>query len=95
MAKFTLKTTAQVQRTFVVEADDQDQAKRRFTNYKHDPEAFAPGIIIEQADEQIDLTLQRISEITPVPQVRVVESADEKPEPQAPPRAPRSRAAAS
>lgn len=62
MAKIKVTTSGQVERVFIVEATDEEHAKKRFTTYKHDPEAFAPGIVVEEAsDKDAGLSTQRIT----------------------------------
>lgn len=67
MAKFRIKTTAQVERVYVIEAADEGQAKKRMTAFKHDPDVFAPGIVEEQKEEQKDTSLQQIKEVAALP----------------------------
>lgn len=81
MPKFKLKTTGQIEREFEVEADDEAHATKRFTTFKHDPDAFAPGIVTEvKSDKDVSLEKQRIIEITgvakPAAPVRAVKDKD-------------------
>lgn len=67
MPKFTVKCSGPMERTFVVEANDVAHAKKRFTTYKHDPDAFASGIVTEtKSDKDTSLEGQRIVEVKAV-----------------------------
>lgn len=57
---FDLVTTAQVERTYVVQAKTEEQAKDRLHIHLKDPDALAPGVVAEQGERQIDATPQRI-----------------------------------
>lgn len=57
---FEIVTTAQVERTYTVEAKDIEQAQARLRTHLKDPEMLREGVIREQAAKQIDATPQRI-----------------------------------
>lgn len=57
---FTIVTTAQVERTYVIQAKDEEQAKDRLHVHLKDADSLAPGIVAEQGDNQVDATPQRI-----------------------------------
>lgn len=50
--KFTLTTTAQVETDYLVEADDQDQAKKRLRIHIADAESLRPGVVTRQAAQR-------------------------------------------
>lgn len=58
-----LTTTAQVERTYTVEADTETQARDRLRTHFKDPGLLREGIVAEQADKQTDATPQRIKAI--------------------------------
>lgn len=66
--KFRLTSTSQVERTYVIEAADEEQAKKRFTTWKHDPEAFASGIVVIDDSATKDATTQQIRSVETVPE---------------------------
>jgi hypothetical protein len=57
--QFQVTTTAQVERTYLVEADDEDHAKKRLRSFIADADALRPGLIEEIRSE--DSTAQRIT----------------------------------
>lgn len=62
MAKFEITTTGQVERTYVVEAEDEDQAKKRLRIYIGDSDAVKPGVVTKQAKE-VNSTPERIKDV--------------------------------
>lgn len=67
MAQFELTTTAQVKRSYTVEADDDDQARKRLRTHFNDPGMLREGLVTELPDKQSDTTTQRIIEINGKP----------------------------
>lgn len=59
-------TTAQVERTYYVEADNDEQARTRLHSYLKDPEMLRRGVVAEMRDLQVDSTPQRIKHSEPV-----------------------------
>lgn len=59
----TLTTTAQVERTYTVQADSEEQARDRLRTHFKDPSMLREGIVTEAADKQSDSTPQRIKAI--------------------------------
>lgn len=57
---FEIVTTAQVERTYTVQAANQEQAQTRLRTHLKDPEMLRDGVVTEQTDRQIDTTPQRI-----------------------------------
>lgn len=55
---FEVVTTAQVERTYVVEAKDEEQAHARLHAHLKDPDALREGVVVEK--KQVDATSQRI-----------------------------------
>lgn len=59
----TLMTTAQVERTYTVQADNEEQARARLRTHFKDPMLLREGIVKELTDKQTDSTPQRIKAI--------------------------------
>jgi hypothetical protein len=59
--KFKLTTTAQVETDYVVEAEDEEQARKRLRTYIADSEAVRPGLVTKQAAQR-NKTPERIIE---------------------------------
>jgi hypothetical protein len=57
---FEIVTTAQVERTYIVQADDVQQAQARLRTYLKDADMLREGVVVEKRDKQIDSTPQRI-----------------------------------
>lgn len=57
---FEIVTTAQVERTYMVQAKDVEQAQARLRTHLKDPEMLREGVIREQTAKQVDATTQRI-----------------------------------
>lgn len=57
---FTIVTTAQVERTYVVQAKDIGQAQARLRTHLQDPDMLRDGVVVEQHSKQVDTTPQRI-----------------------------------
>lgn len=57
---FDVVTTAQVERTYKVQAKDVEQAQARLRQHLKDPDMLRDGVVVEQHDKQIDATPQRI-----------------------------------
>lgn len=57
---YELVTTAQVERTYVVQASNLDQAQARLRTHLKDPEMLRDGVVVEQASKQRDATPQRL-----------------------------------
>lgn len=55
---FTVITTAQVERTYTVQAKDEEQAHARLHAHLKDPDALREGVVVET--KQTDATAQRI-----------------------------------
>ena len=55
---FNIVTTAQVERTYTVQAKDGDQARARLRQHLTDPDMLREGVIVE--GKQVDATPQRI-----------------------------------
>ena len=55
---FDIVTTAQVERTYTVQAKDEDQARARLRQHLTDPDMLREGVIVE--GKQVDATPQRI-----------------------------------
>jgi hypothetical protein len=55
---FTLTTTAQVERTYTVQATDLEQAQARLRTHLKDPDMLRDGVI--SYGKQVDATPQRI-----------------------------------
>jgi hypothetical protein len=62
---FTLTTTAQVERTYTVQAKDEDQARARLRTHLADPDMLRDGVVVEQTAKQVDATPQRIKTAKP------------------------------
>lgn len=58
-AKFEITTTAQVERSYVVEAEDEEQAKKRLRTWIADAEAVRDGVVTKLAHE-VNTTPERI-----------------------------------
>jgi hypothetical protein len=77
-----IKTTAQVERTYTVEGENEEQAYKRLRTWLADREALRPGLVQEKNDEQRDSKPQRVTAINgkPVSEVRGTLTAEpEKP----------------
>jgi hypothetical protein len=57
--KFEVTTTAQVERTYVVEADDEEQAKKRLRTFIADADAVREGVVTK-LDQEVNTTPERI-----------------------------------
>jgi hypothetical protein len=57
--KFEVTTTAQVERTYVVEAEDEEQAKKRLRTFIADADAVREGVVTKLAHE-VNTTPERI-----------------------------------
>lgn len=57
---FEVVTTAQVERTYTVQAKDEEQAQTRLRTHLKDPDMLRDGVVVEQPSKQIDTTPQRI-----------------------------------
>jgi hypothetical protein len=57
---FEIVTTAQVERTYTVQAKDEEQARARLRTHLSDPDMLREGVVEERRDLQIDATPQRI-----------------------------------
>jgi hypothetical protein len=57
---FEIVTTAQVERTYKVQAKDEEQARARLRTHLSDPDMLREGVVEERRDLQIDATPQRI-----------------------------------
>jgi hypothetical protein len=57
---FEVVTTAQVERTYVVQAKDTEQAQARLRQHLKDPDMLRDGVVVEQSKRQQDVTPQRI-----------------------------------
>lgn len=57
---FEITTTAQVERTYTVQAKDREQAETRLRTHLKDPEMLRDHVVVEQASKQRDATPQRI-----------------------------------
>jgi hypothetical protein len=57
---FEIVTTAQVERTYKVQAKDEEQARARLRTHLSDPDMLRDGVVVEQRDKQADATPQRI-----------------------------------
>jgi hypothetical protein len=55
---FEIVTTAQVERTYTVQAKDEEQARARLRTHLSDPDMLRDGVVSEP--KQIDATPQRI-----------------------------------
>lgn len=55
---FQIVTTAQVERIYVVQAKDEEQARARLRTHLGDPEMLRDGVVAQT--KQIDTTPQRI-----------------------------------
>lgn len=58
-----LVTTAQVERTYTVLADTEEQARDRLRTHFKDAGMLREGIVTEQNDKQLDSSAQRIKAI--------------------------------
>lgn len=61
---FEVVTTAQVERTYVVQAKDVEQAQARLRTHLKDPDMLRDGVVVEQPAKQVDTTPQRIKATT-------------------------------
>jgi hypothetical protein len=59
----TLTTTAQVERTYVVQAPTEEKARDRLRTHFKDPELLREGVVTEKPEKQTDTTPQRIKAI--------------------------------
>jgi hypothetical protein len=57
---FSVVTTAQVERTYKVQAKDEEQARARLRTHLSDPDMLRDGVVVEQREKQADATPQRI-----------------------------------
>lgn len=57
---FEVVTTAQVERTYTVQAKDIEQAHTRLRTHLKDAEMLRDGVVVEQTAKQVDTTPQRI-----------------------------------
>jgi hypothetical protein len=57
---FEIVTTAQVERTYKVQAKDEEQARARLRTHLSDPYMLRDGVVVEQREKQADATPQRI-----------------------------------
>lgn len=55
---FEIVTTAQVERTYTVQAKDEEQARARLRTHLTDPDMLREGVIVQ--GKQVDATPQRI-----------------------------------
>lgn len=62
--KFEIKTTAQVERTYIVEASDDAQAKKRLRTFIADADALRAGVVQPLA-AVVNTTPERIKGIEP------------------------------
>jgi hypothetical protein len=67
--RFECVTTAQVERTYIVEAKDEDQARARLKTHMKDSEQQREGIV-EKLDMDKNTTTERITRIKTTPGVR-------------------------
>jgi hypothetical protein len=58
--KFEVTTTAQVERTYVVEAGDEEQAKKRLRTFIADADAVREGVVTK-LDNEVNTTPERIT----------------------------------
>lgn len=57
---FEITTTAQVERVYVVQGSNEDQAHTRLRAHLKDADSLREGLVVEQADKQIDATPQKV-----------------------------------
>jgi hypothetical protein len=57
---FEIVTTAQVERTYTVQAKDEEQARARLRTHLSDADMLRDGVVVEARDKQVDATPQRI-----------------------------------
>jgi len=60
---YEVTTTAQVERTYVVQAEDEDQAKKRLRAHIADPEALRDGVVVFKGD--VNKTAEKINNVEP------------------------------
>jgi hypothetical protein len=64
--RIAVTTTAQVERTYYVEAEHDEQARDRLRSHLKDPGMLRHGVVDERRGQQIDATPQRIKGSQPV-----------------------------
>lgn len=74
--EFEITTTAQVERTYVVKGDDDEQAHRRLRTWLADPDGVREGLVVELPERQTDTTTQKVKEKKELTKPRAVESTD-------------------
>lgn len=72
---FEIVTTAQVERTYIVVASDEDQAHKRLRTFLKDPDMLREGLVIEQPDKQADKTTQKVKAVKKIAKPRAVKDA--------------------
>lgn len=65
--KFDMTTTAQVERRYVVEAEDEEQAKKRLRSYLKDKEMVKEGVVVEKPEETTNTTTEQIKAAVEAP----------------------------
>lgn len=73
--EYEITTTAQVERTYKVQAGDEDTAHKRLRRHLEDPESLREGLVALVEDSQIDFTPQRVKVVKPVSKPRAVDAA--------------------
>lgn len=57
---FEVVTTAQVERTYSVQASTEEQAQARLRTHLKDPDMLREDVVVEKPSKQTDVTPQRI-----------------------------------
>jgi hypothetical protein len=78
MEKFLVTTSAQVERTYAVEADNEDQAKKRLRTHMSDPGMLRDGVVKLDHDSLKNVTPEKIKSARKASRPKVVE--EEKPD---------------
>lgn len=85
MARFKVTTAETVHRTYTVEAEDEDQAKKRLRMYYHDAAAVGAGIVTGPETEEPKTRIVRAVEAAPDPDETEAVEPDDIGQPDYPP----------
>lgn len=64
---YEVTTTAQVERTFIVKGENDEQAHDRLRIYLKDSGVLREGLVIEQPERDKDTTNRKITNVKPLP----------------------------
>lgn len=77
---FEITTSAQVERTYLVQGDSEEQAHARLRTWLKDSEMLRDGLVVELPEKQTDTTPQKVRKVKKVTRPRAVKDGEKQAE---------------